>query len=118
MSDKAHNFEHEKKICDYFFLHEFKQGKNAAQTIANINKHGEKAQRVKVRYKTVFRNFVVEMRATKVKTLGRPPIFQNGDLRAIVEQNPVQSIRKISQQLGVSISTVSNHLKQTGKLKA
>ena len=39
------------------------------------------------------------------------------DLRAIVEQNPRQSVRKMSMQLGVSISTVSDHLKQIEKVK-
>ena len=48
---------------------------------------------------------------------GRPPIFQNEDLRAIVEQNPLQSVKDMSTQLGVSISTVSDHLKQIRKVK-
>ena len=38
-------------------------------------------------------------------------------LRAIVEQNSRQGVREMSTQLGVSISTVSDHLKQMGKIK-
>ena len=38
-------------------------------------------------------------------------------LRATVEQNSRQSVREMSTQLGVSFSTVSDHLKQMGKIK-
>ncbi|KAF2347908.1 Transposase type 1 [Trinorchestia longiramus] len=43
--------------------------------------------------------------------------LENEQLHAVVEQNPRQSVGKMSQTLGVSIATVSRHLNIIGKVK-
>ncbi|KAF2354724.1 Winged helix-turn-helix DNA-binding domain [Trinorchestia longiramus] len=48
---------------------------------------------------------------------GRLGSLENEQLHAVVEQNPRQSVREMSQTLGVSIATVSRHLKIIGKVK-
>ena len=40
----------------------------------------------------------------------------NEQLQAVVEQNPSQSLREMSQTLGVSTVTVSRHLQSIGKV--
>ncbi|KAF2367392.1 hypothetical protein FHG87_001855 [Trinorchestia longiramus] len=94
------------------FLHEFKLGNNAAQTTANINKasgEGTTSERTVRRW---FKKFCGGDESLKDED-GRGWSFNllNKDLRAIVEQTPRQSVREISQQLGVSISTVLDHRK-------
>ena len=100
------------------FLHEFKLGNNAAQTTANINKAlGESttSERTVQRWFQKFRGGGENLKDEDGRE--RPPIFQNEDFRAIAKQNLRQSVREMSAQLGVSISTVSDHLKQIGKSK-
>ncbi|KAF2348496.1 hypothetical protein FHG87_020748 [Trinorchestia longiramus] len=48
---------------------------------------------------------------------GRLGSLENEQLHAVVEQNPCQSVREMSQTLGVSIATVSRHLKIIGTVK-
>ncbi|KAF2358639.1 Transposase type 1 [Trinorchestia longiramus] len=48
---------------------------------------------------------------------GRLGSLENEQLHAVVEQNPRQSVREMSRTLGVSIATVSRHLKIIGKGK-
>ena len=72
---------------------------------------------MKDQYEGGFKSFVVTRASKDENGRGRPPILQNEDLRAIVEQNPQQSVREMSMQLGLSISTVSDYLNQIGKVK-
>ena len=98
------------------FLHEFKLGNNAAQTTANINKAlGESTtgERTVRRWFQKFRGGDENLKDED--GMERPPIFQNEDFRAIAKQNPRQSVREMLTQLGVSISTASDHLKQIRK---
>ncbi|KAF2349194.1 Transposase type 1 [Trinorchestia longiramus] len=48
---------------------------------------------------------------------GRLGSLENEQLHAVVEQNPRQSVREMSQTLCVSIATVSRHLKIIRKVK-
>ncbi|KAF2363251.1 hypothetical protein FHG87_005999 [Trinorchestia longiramus] len=48
---------------------------------------------------------------------GRLGSLENEQLHAVVQQNPRQSVREMSQTLGVSIATVLRHLKIVGKVK-
>ena len=98
------------------FLHKFKLGNNAAQTTANINKAlGESttSERTVRRWFQKFRGGDENLKDED--GMERPPIFQNEDFRAIAKQNPRQSVREMLTQLGVSISTASDHLKQIRK---
>ena len=100
------------------FLHEFKLGNNAAQTATNINKAWEVSTTSERTVRKWFQKFRGGDESLKDEDgRGRPFILQNGDLRAIVKQNPLQSVREMSTQLGVSILTGSDHLKQIGKVK-
>ena len=100
------------------FLHEFKLGNNAAQTTANINKAWEESTTSGKTVQRRFQKFRDGDESLKDEDgRGRPPILQNEDLRAIVEQNPRQSVREMSMQLGVGILTVFDHLKQIRKVK-
>ena len=98
------------------FLHEFKLGNNAAQTTANINKAlGESttSERTVRRWFQKFRGGDENLKDED--GMERPLIFQNEDFRAIAKQNPRQSVREMLTQLGVSISTASDHQKQIRK---
>ena len=63
-------------------------------------KHGEKAQQVKGTVRRWFQKFVGD-ESLKDGNGRRRPLIQNEDLRALVEQNPRQSEREMSTQLGV-----------------
>ena len=54
------------------------------------------------------RNFAVEMSLENEEGRGRTCSLDNEQLQAVVEQNPRQSVREMSQTLGVSIATVSH----------
>ncbi|XP_076057198.1 histone-lysine N-methyltransferase SETMAR-like [Oratosquilla oratoria] len=96
-------------------LNEIKLGNNASQTAASINRawgEGITSDRRVRRWFKIFRSG-----HESLKDGGRPFIFDNEHLRAIVEQNPRQSVREMFHELGVSSSIVSDHLKQIGKMK-
>ncbi|KAF2346839.1 hypothetical protein FHG87_022404 [Trinorchestia longiramus] len=78
--------------------------------------HGEKSPRGIEQYKCGSGNSGVVMRKDE-KGRGRLGSLENEQLHAVVEQNPRQSVREMSQTLGVSIATVSHHLKIIGKVK-
>ncbi|KAF2361822.1 Transposase type 1 [Trinorchestia longiramus] len=78
--------------------------------------HGKKSPQGIRQYEGASGNSGVLMRALKkrVEDVWR---VENEQLHAVVEQNPRQSVREMSQTLGVSIATVSRHLKIIGKVK-
>ncbi|KAF2354178.1 hypothetical protein FHG87_015064 [Trinorchestia longiramus] len=99
-------------------LHEFKLGHNASEASANINRSwGEES----IRDRTVrswfgkFRSGDESLKDEEGR--GRLGSLDNEQLHAVVEQNPRQSVREMSQTLGVSIATVLRHLKIVGKVK-
>ena len=99
-------------------MHEFKLSNNDAKTTANINKAWEESTTSERTVRRWFQKFCGEKESLKDEDCrGQLSILQNDDLRAIVEQNQWQSVRDMSAQLGVSISTVPDHLKQVRKVK-
>nr|CDJ95881.1 Serine threonine protein kinase-related domain containing protein [Haemonchus contortus] len=48
---------------------------------------------------------------------GRPSDVNDNQLRALVKANPCATVRKLAEELGVSSTSVSKHLKQIGKSK-
>ncbi|XP_043262919.1 histone-lysine N-methyltransferase SETMAR-like [Colletes gigas] len=68
-----------------------------------------------------FRNWFIKFRSgdTTLKDeprAGRPSGFDDHLLKAILEQNPRQSTRSISERLNTSQSTVNRHLEKLGKV--
>ena len=47
----------------------------------------------------------------------RKPSIENDQLRTLVESNPQTTVRKLSEELKVSICTISIHLKAIRKVK-
>ncbi|KAF2364734.1 Winged helix-turn-helix DNA-binding domain [Trinorchestia longiramus] len=96
-------------------LHEFKLGHNASEASANFNRvWGEES----TRDRTVRRWFGKFRSGDKDEEgRGRLGSLENEQLHAVVEQNPRQSVREMAQTLGVSIATVSRHLKIIGQVK-
>ena len=45
------------------------------------------------------------------------PAVDNNELKALFEADPRSTVRELAEELGVSHSTVMNHLKQLGKSK-
>ncbi|KAF2349614.1 Transposase type 1 [Trinorchestia longiramus] len=104
-------------------LHEFKLGHNASEASVNINRAwGEESTRDRTVRATVvewwFGKFPSGDESLKDEEgRGRSSSLENEQLHAVVEQNPRQSVREMSQTLGVSTATVSRHLKIIGKVK-
>ncbi|KAF2360082.1 hypothetical protein FHG87_009162 [Trinorchestia longiramus] len=99
-------------------LHEFKLGHNASEASANINLvWGEESTRDRTvrRWFRKFRSGDESLRDEESR--GRLGSLENEQLHAVVGQNPRQSVREMSQTLGVSIATVLRHLKIIGKVK-
>ncbi|KAF2361929.1 Peptide chain release factor class I/class II [Trinorchestia longiramus] len=99
-------------------LHYFKLGHNASEASANINQAwGEESTRDRTvrRWLGKFRSGDESLKDEEGR--GRLGSRENEQLHAVVEQNPRQSVREMSQTLGVSIATVLRHLKIIGKVK-
>ncbi|KAF2364925.1 hypothetical protein FHG87_004315 [Trinorchestia longiramus] len=99
-------------------LHVFNLGHNATEASANINRAwGEESTRdwTVRRWFGKFRSGDESLKDEEGR--GRLGSLENEQLHAVVEQNPRQSVREMSQTLGVSIATVSRHLKIFGKVK-
>ncbi|KAF2347598.1 hypothetical protein FHG87_021648 [Trinorchestia longiramus] len=79
--------------------------------------HEEKSPQGIGQYEGGSGNSGVVMRLKEEEGGGRLGSLVNEQLHAVVEQNPRQSVREMSQTLGVSIATVSRHLKIIGKVK-
>ncbi|KAF2354804.1 hypothetical protein FHG87_014443 [Trinorchestia longiramus] len=99
-------------------LHEFKLGHNASEASPNINRAwGEESTRDRTvrRWFGKFQSGDESLKDEEGR--GRLGSLENEQLHEVVEQNPRQSAREMSQTLGVSIATVSHHLKIIGKVK-
>ncbi|KAF2352159.1 hypothetical protein FHG87_017081 [Trinorchestia longiramus] len=99
-------------------LHEFKLGHNASEASANINRAwGEESTRDRTvrRWFWKFRSGDENLKDEEGR--GRLGSLENEQLHAVVEQNLRQSVKEISQTLGISIATVSRHLKIIGMVK-
>ncbi|XP_029636835.1 histone-lysine N-methyltransferase SETMAR-like [Octopus sinensis] len=100
------------------FLHEFKLGHNASLTAANINRawaEGSTSDHTVRWWFEKFRSGDESLEDQEGR--GRPSTLDDQHLKTIVEENPRQSVRKMSHELGVSVSTLSDHLKKIGKVK-
>ncbi|KAF2368605.1 Transposase type 1 [Trinorchestia longiramus] len=96
----------------------FKLGHNASEASANINRAwGEESTRDRTvrRWFGKFRSGDESLKDEEGRE--RLGSLENEQLHAVVEQNPRQSVREMSQTLGVSIATVSRHLKIIGNVK-
>ncbi|KAF2344777.1 hypothetical protein FHG87_024467 [Trinorchestia longiramus] len=99
-------------------LHEFKLKHNASEASANINRAWREEStrdRTVRRWFGKFRSGDESLKDEEGR--GRLGSLENEQLHAVVEQNPRQSVKEISQTLGVNIATVSRHLKIIGKVK-
>ncbi|KAF2346074.1 hypothetical protein FHG87_023170 [Trinorchestia longiramus] len=97
-------------------LHEFKLGHNASEASVNIKRvWGEESTRDRIvrRWFGKFQSCDESLKDEEGRR--RLGSLENEQLHAVVEQNPRQSVREMSQTLGVSIATVSHHLKIIGK---
>ncbi|XP_029646755.1 histone-lysine N-methyltransferase SETMAR-like [Octopus sinensis] len=95
------------------FLHEFKLGYNDAQTAANVNRawgEGSTSDRTVRRWFQKFRSG--DERLEDEKSRGQSCSLDNEQLKAIVGQNPHQSVKEMSQALSVGIATVSHNLQK------
>uniref|UniRef100_A0A0K0FS04 Histone-lysine N-methyltransferase SETMAR (inferred by orthology to a human protein) n=1 Tax=Strongyloides venezuelensis TaxID=75913 RepID=A0A0K0FS04_STRVS len=107
-----------KREIRIIFLYEFKKGTSAAKTAEDINiVFGEgfvnpsTAQRWFKRFREGNEDLDNENR-------GRPAsVVDNDHLRTIIEADSQQTVKRISEDLGVSKNTVCRHLKQIGKTK-
>ena len=95
------------------FLYEFKIGQTTAKTSRKINEafgQGSTNKRTVQRWFQKFRNGDI--------SLQRPEgsrginVLENGKIKRMVESNPRITVRELTGELGVSIGTVSNHLKE------
>ncbi|KAF2348287.1 Transposase type 1 [Trinorchestia longiramus] len=80
-----------------------------AQLLPISTEHGEKSSQGIGQYKGDSEN--------SGEGRGRLGSLENEQLHAVVEQNPRQNVKEMSQTLRVSIATVSRHLKIIGKVK-
>ncbi|CEF59836.1 Histone-lysine N-methyltransferase SETMAR [Strongyloides ratti] len=107
-----------KRDIRIIFLYEFKRGTNAARTTQNINDaFGENT----VNASTVqrwFKKFREGNENLEDEERGRPnSVIDEEELKRVIETDPRQTVREISEVLGVSKSCVSNHLEKIGMSK-
>lgn len=100
------------------YLYEFKLGNSAADATRNINKafgDGYVAESTTRWWFAKFRLGKFDL--SDAEGRGRKTSVDNDGLKTIIESNPQNTVRNLSKQLSVSISTVSQHLKEIGKVK-
>jgi len=100
------------------YVYEFKLGHSAAQTTRNINTAFGESSAAESTIWLWFAKFCsgdFDLRDEEGR--GRNYSTDNDELRTLVERNPQTTARELSEQLHVSISTISAHLKDIGKLK-
>ncbi|XP_014778336.1 histone-lysine N-methyltransferase SETMAR-like [Octopus bimaculoides] len=89
---------------------------NASQTAANINTAWGKGSTTDSNVRRWFQKFCSGDKSFEdEKGRGRSCSLANEQVKVIVEQNPRQSFREISQALGVGIATVSRNLQKIGR---
>lgn len=106
---------HNIRVC---ILFEFKLGHNASTATRNINQawgNGTLIERTTQRWFTKFR--LGDESLEDEEGRGRPPAIDNDRLKTLVEENSRQTVRELSEELGVDAATVSRHLASIGKVK-
>ena len=107
---KKRNYEH--------FLYEFKLGHKASEAARNINGalgDGTTNERMLQRWFKKFQEGDETLKDDDGR--GRKPAIENENLKALVEANPRTTVRELAEELGVTIGTISNHLRDIGKSK-
>lgn len=100
------------------FLYEFKLGHKAAKASRNINGafgEGTTNERTLQRWFKKFRDG--DDTLENEEGCGRKTSINNDKLKALVEANPRTTVRDLARDLGVTIGTISNHLREIGKSK-
>ncbi|XP_017798713.1 PREDICTED: histone-lysine N-methyltransferase SETMAR-like [Habropoda laboriosa] len=106
----------EKKQIRTILLYEFKLGRKAAETGRNINHvFGESttSERTVQHWFKIFRDGDESLEDKEGR--GRPSAIDNDVLKAYVEDDPCTTVRELVENLNVSKTIVSNHLKEIGK---
>lgn len=107
------------KTCfRHILLHEFKLHGNATLAAQNINKAwGDNTANVRTVqfWFQKFRNGDFSLQDREGR--GRPSEVDNDELKALVEQDPRQTIRQLANRLNVGIATIHLHIQQIGKVK-
>lgn len=100
------------------FLFQFKCGRKAAETARDINNafgQGTTTERTVQSWFQKFRTGDESLHEEEGR--GRPSAIDDDDLKALVEANPRTTVRELAEELGVSKTTVSDHLHRIGKSK-
>ena len=108
----------EKKKIRSIFLFQLKLGRKAAETARDINEAfgpGTITVRTAQWWFKKFRGGDESLEEDERS--GRPSDVDNGQLRALVKANPRTTVRELASELGVTYTTVSNHLRVIGKTK-
>ncbi|XP_066253422.1 histone-lysine N-methyltransferase SETMAR-like [Euwallacea similis] len=100
------------------YLNEWKSGHNAVEAARNINcafGEGSANERTIRRW---YAKFESGDKSLEIEDRGKPKSALNDEvLQVLVEANPRQTVRELSEELNVSIATISRHLKLIGKVK-
>jgi len=105
------NNEHYRHILLYYF----KKGKRAAEAHKKIcGIYGDDAltERVCQKWFAKFRSGDFDV--NDAPRSGRPTEINSSDVKAIIDENPFQSVREIAATLNISHTSVENHLRQLG----
>ena len=108
----------DKRLIRTIFLFQFKLGRKAAETARDINEafglrttNDRTAQWWFNKFRSGDESLEDDERS------GRPSDVDNDQLRALVEANPRTNVREHAEELDVTPTTISNHLKEIGKSK-
>ncbi|XP_029643898.1 histone-lysine N-methyltransferase SETMAR-like [Octopus sinensis] len=107
-----------KKDLPLLCLHEFKLGSNASQTATNLNRTWGEGSTSDRTIRKWFQNVRsgdegLEDEGGRVCSCS----LDNEQLKVVVEQHSGQSVREMSQELGVGISKVLYNLQKIDKVK-
>uniref|UniRef100_A0A0N5BEU6 HTH_48 domain-containing protein n=1 Tax=Strongyloides papillosus TaxID=174720 RepID=A0A0N5BEU6_STREA len=99
-------------------LYEFKRDTNAAKTTQEFNETFGEDLISHATVKRWFKKFREGSEDLENEKRGRAEtVLDNDELRKAVEVNPRETVRKLAEELNVSKTTISDHLKEKGKSK-
>uniref|UniRef100_A0A0N5C3J4 HTH_48 domain-containing protein n=1 Tax=Strongyloides papillosus TaxID=174720 RepID=A0A0N5C3J4_STREA len=100
------------------YLYEFKLGQAATKTSRKINKaFGQRStnKRIIQRWFQKFRNGALSLQ--KQEGFHGINVLVNEKIKRLVEHNPRITVRELTEELNVSVGTVSNYLKSINMKK-